>query len=133
MTLLTLAQNNGGLGAGGAIGSGMFLLLYLALIIVVIVGWWKVFEKAGHPGWAAIIPIYNAYILCKIAGRPGWWVILMFIPLVSIIIAIIVIADVGKAFGKSTGFIVGLVLLGFIFFPILGFGKSQYQGPPARA
>lgn len=133
MTLLTLAQNNGGLGAGGAIGSGMFLLLYLALIIVVIVGWWKVFEKAGHPGWAAIIPIYNAYILCKIAGRPGWWVILMFIPLVSIIIAIIVIAEVGKAFGKSTGFIVGLVLLGFIFFPILGFGKSQYQGPPARA
>lgn len=131
MTLLTLAQNNGGLGAGGAIGSGMFLLLYLALIIVVIVGWWKVFEKAGHPGWAAIIPIYNAYILCKIAGRPGWWVILMFIPVVNLVIAIMALIGLAQNFGRGAGTAIGLLLLPIVFYPILAFGSARYQGQPA--
>ena len=135
MSLLMLAQNNsgGGAGVGGLIGGGFVVLVYIAIFVLVIVGFWKVFEKAGHPGWAAIIPFYNIYILCKIAGRPGWWLILMLIPIVSIIVAIIVSLDVAKAFGKSTAFGIGLALLSPIFYPILGFGKAQYQGPAAAA
>jgi hypothetical protein len=91
--------------------------------------WWKVFSKAGQPGWASIIPIFNAYVLCKVAGRPGWWVILTFIPLVNFIIWIILCLDVAKYFGKGAGFGIGLILLPIIFYPILGFGSAQYQGP----
>jgi hypothetical protein len=92
---------------------------------------WKIFSKAGHPGWAAIIPIVNTYFLCKVAGRPGWWVILMFIPFVNFIIWIILCIDVAKNFGKGTGFGIGLLLLPIIFFPILGFGNAQYLGAAA--
>src|SRR6266404_2056789 len=77
---------------------------------------------------AAIIPIVNSYFLCKVAGRPGWWLILLFIPFVNLIIWIILCIDIAKAFGKGAGFGIGLLLLPFIFFPILGFGSAQYQG-----
>jgi Family of unknown function (DUF5684) len=105
-------------------------LLYLALIVLIIAGFWKVFVKAGHPGWAAIVPIYNVYILLKIAGKPGWWLLLFFIPVVSLVIAILVSIEVAKAFGKGAGFGVGLALLGFVFYPILGFGDAKYQSAP---
>src|SRR2546421_723618 len=108
-------------------------VLYLAAIVLVVIGFWKVFEKAGQPGWGAIVPIYNIYLLCKVAGRPGWWVILMFIPIVGQVISIILMLDVAKAFGKGVGFALGLIFLGVIFFPILGFSDAQYQGPPAGA
>lgn len=101
------------------------------LALVIIIALWKVFTKAGHPGWACIIPIYNLYILLKIAGKPGWWIILFLIPLVSFIIAIIVCLSVAKGFGKSTLFGLGLVFLPFIFYLILGFGDAKYIGPPA--
>ena len=107
--------------------------LYLAVVLLWVIGLWKVFEKAGQPGWGAIIPIFNFYLLCKVAGRPGWWVILMFIPIVSLVIGIIVMLDLAKAFGKGVGFAIGLIFLGFIFVPILGFGGAQYQGPPTPA
>lgn len=109
----------------------VFWIIYSVVMILLIASIWKVFSKAGQPGWAAIIPIYNAYILCKIAGRPGWWVILMLIPLVNFIIAIILCIDIAKAFGKGTGFGIGLLLLGIIFWPVLGFGSAQYQGASA--
>lgn len=108
-------------------------ICYFAVIILLIAAMWKVFSKAGQPGWACIIPIYNIYVLCKIAGRPGWWVLLMLIPLVNFIIAIILCIDIAKNFGKGAGFGVGLAFLGFIFFPILGFGSAQYQGKAAGA
>ncbi len=117
---------------GGTIGGGLGLVIGLIMIIAM----WKVFSKAGQPGWAAIIPIYNIYVLCKIAGRPGWWLLLMLIPFVNFIIAIIVCIDIAKNFGKGAGFGIGLALLGFIFFPILGFGSATYQGggaPPLPA
>ncbi len=126
----TLAQQGGG-GAAGAIGMGIFLLIYLAIIIIVIAGFWKMFTKAGQPGWAAIIPIYNSYIMCKIAGRPGWWVILLLIPYLNFIFWIILLVDLAKSFGKGIGFAVGMILLSFIFIPILGFGDAEYQGPSA--
>lgn len=107
------------------------LLIQLAIVVLFIAGMWKTFVKAGHPGWAAIVPIYNAYILCKIAGRPGWWTILFFIPLVNFVIAIIVGIDVAKRFGQGVGFGLGLTFLGFIFYPMLGFGTQAYEGQRA--
>ena len=111
-----------------------FILLFeLAIVFFIIAAIWRVFAKAGQPGWAAIIPIYNAYILLKIAGKPGWWLLLFFIPLVNIIFAVIVAIEVAKAFGKGTGFGLGLAFLGFIFYPILGFGDAAYQGSASAA
>ena len=110
-------------------GNAFFWIIYVAFIIFVIAGWWKTFEKAGKPGWGAIIPIYNTYLLLKIAGKPGWWLLLFLIPIVNFIILIVVCIDAAKAFNKGTGFGLGLAFLGFIFFPILGFGDAEYVGP----
>jgi hypothetical protein len=109
----------------------LFWVCWFVFVILMIAALWKVFTKAGQPGWAAIVPILNTYFLCKIAGRPGWWVILMFIPFVNLIIWIILCIDVAKSFGKGAGFGIGLLLLPFIFFLILGFASAQYQGPSA--
>ena len=112
--------------------SGGFLLFALALAVVVIIGWWKMFEKAGEPGWAAIIPIYNVIVLLKIAGRPLWWLILYFIPIANIVAAIVVGIDIAKAFGQSAvfGFFLNF-LFGGIGYLILGFGNYQYRKPAA--
>ncbi|MBB6428902.1 DUF5684 domain-containing protein [Algisphaera agarilytica] len=125
-----LAQSNGGDAVAMIIGL-LFFLIYLGLIVVVIAGGWQMFVKAGQPGWGVIIPIYNIYLVCKIVGRPGWWTILMFVPLVSVIIGIILAIDLAKSFGRGVGTAIGLILLGFIFIPILGFGSAEYEGPAA--
>jgi Family of unknown function (DUF5684) len=109
----------------------LFWIFYLAFTILMIAAWWKIFTKAGQPGWACIIPIYNLYVWCKIVGRPWWWILLMLIPFVNLIILIILMIDLAKSFGKGVGFGIGLILLAVIFFPILGFGSAQYQGPSA--
>lgn len=108
-------------------------LFWLAFVVFLVASIWKVFVKAGHPGWAAIIPIYNLYIMLQIAGRPAWWLILFLIPVVSLVVAVIVFIDLAKAFGRGTGFAIGLLLLGIVFWPILGFGSSTYQGKPPAA
>jgi len=105
-----------------------FMLIFVfAIIIFLIISMWKVFEKAGQPGWATLIPIYNIYIMVKIAGKEGWWVLLYLIPIVSLIISIIVSIEIAKKFGKDTGFGIGLAFLGIIFWPILGFGDAVYN------
>ena len=109
----------------------IFVLGYLAFVLIMIISFWKVFTKAGKPGWAIFVPIYNIIVMLQVAGRPVWWIILFFIPVVNAIIAIIMYIDIAKAFGKSVGFGLGLVFLGFIFWPILGFGDAQYQGNAA--
>ena len=111
--------------------SPVSIIFGLLIALLIIVAMWKVFTKAGQPGWASIIPIYNLYIWCKIVGRPWWWILLMLIPFVNFIICIILCIDLAKSFGKGVGFGIGLALLGIIFFPILGFGSAQYQGPSA--
>ncbi len=126
---MLLAQTSGQTATGGA-GGGIVLF---AGAILVIAGLWRVFQKAGHPGWAAIVPFYNVYILMVIAGRPGWWIVLYLIPFVNFIIAIIVSVDVATAFGKSGWFAAGLIFLPFIFYPILGFSDATYLGPPQPA
>ncbi|MEM8641841.1 MAG: DUF5684 domain-containing protein [Cyanobacteria bacterium P01_G01_bin.54] len=103
-------------------------LLQIAVIIAIIVGFWKVFAKAGKPGWASLIPIYNVIVLLQIAGKPVWWILLFFIPIVNIIIAFMVNFGVAKNFGKGVGYGIGLSLLGFIFYPWLGFSNATYRG-----
>jgi hypothetical protein len=107
----------------------VFWICYTVYTILIIAAWWKIFSKAGQPGWAAIIPIYNCIVWCKIVGRPAWWVLLLLIcfPIFFIILSI----DLAKSFGKGIGFAIGLILLSIIFFPILGFGSATYQGPSA--
>lgn len=106
-----------------------FWILVIAFAILMIASMWKVFEKAGQPGWAAIIPIYNIYIMTKIGGKPGWWLLLFLIPIVNYVFVIWLYNMISKSFGKDEGFTAGLVLLGFIFWPILGFGSAKYLGP----
>jgi hypothetical protein len=130
-TLSLLAQVEYSYSSQGQAPSPAVVIAELLIALLVIVAMWKVFTKAGRPGWAAIIPIYNMYVWCKIVGRPGWWVILMLIPLVNIIVGIVVCIDMAKSFGKGAGFGIGIALLGIIFLPILGFGSAQYQGPSA--
>ena len=130
LLLLQYDDYGGGGGLLGALGGGICSLLYLALIVVVIAGMWKAFEKAGQPGWTAIVPILNIIVMLKIADKELWWIVLMLIPLVNIVIAIIVMIAIAEKFGKSAGFGIGLALLGFIFWPILGFGDAQYHGTP---
>jgi hypothetical protein len=106
-----------------------FIICWLAVVIFLIVAQWKVFVKAGQPGWACIIPFYNIYIMTKIAGKPGIWTLLCLIPIVNIVFVIWLYNMISKSFGHDEGFTVGLILLGIIFWPILGFGSSKYLGP----
>jgi hypothetical protein len=104
-----------------------FPALMLVFVIILIVAMWIIFEKAGKHGWAAIVPVYNSIILLEIIKKPTWWVILFFIPLVNIVVSIIVTYHLALAFGKSAGFAFGMMFLPFIFYPILAFGKSNYN------
>ena len=113
--------------AAQAAGMGI-MLVGLVLLLVIVVSMWVIFSKAGKPGWAAIVPIYNLVVLCQIAGRPAWWVLLYLVPVVSFIISIIVTVGLAKNFGKGAGYVVGLIFLPFIFFPMLAFGDAKYQG-----
>ncbi len=112
--------------------SGAGLVCSLILAIIAILGFWRTFVKAGQPGWGALIPIYNVYLMLKIAGRPGWWLILLLIPLVNVIVWAVVCLDIAASFGKGAVFgLVLLFLLNGLGFLILGFGDAQYQGPAA--
>lgn len=105
-------------------------LFILAIAVVEIVALWKVFAKAGEPGWASIIPIYNTYVMTKIAGYNPLLFLLFLIPLVNVVFAIMVMLGIGRAFGKSTGWsIIMLVIFNVIGVLILGFGKDQYRYP----
>jgi hypothetical protein len=117
------------MGGAAVLFSGVVLIVALAFLVVMIAAMWMVFAKAGQPGWAAIVPIYNAIVLLQIIGKPIWWIFLMWIPLVNFIILILVYIDLAKSFGKGAGFAVGMLFLPFIFFAILGFGNARYLGP----
>ncbi len=112
-------------------GSAILWLLYVAFIVVYLVAAWIVYTKAGEEGWKALIPIYNVWVLLKIVGRPGWWLLLFLIPFVNFVIWIIVSIDLAKSFGKGTGFALGLIFFAPIFYMILAFGDATYRGPAA--
>jgi len=108
----------------------VFQLAVLALFLWV---FWRIFEKAGKPGWAALIPIYNVIVLLEIVGRPVWWIILLFIPIVNLVVGFMLALDLSRSFGHDVAFALGLFFLGFIFYPILAFGGDTYRGPAAAA
>ncbi|OAI51395.1 signal peptidase I [Planctomycetaceae bacterium SCGC AG-212-F19] len=115
--------------------SFVLILVELAVAVAGIVGMWKVFEKAGQPGWAAIIPFYNVIVLLQIVNRPIWWFFVCLIPcigfpILALVFGWMVTQDLAKSFGKDMGFGIGLFFLGFVFYPILGFGDAKYIGPP---
>lgn len=85
------------------------------------------FEKAGQPGWGCIVPLYNIYLLTKIAQKPAWWIIMFFIPFVNVVFAIMLYNEIAQKFGQGIGYTIGLILLPFVFFPMLGFGQATYQ------
>ena len=109
-----------------------FFIVCLIIGIIPLIGMWKVYTKAGKPGWACIIPIYNIIVLLEIVGKPVWWFLLILFPCTSLIFFIWTYNLLSKSFGKSEGFTVGLVLLSPIFICILGFGDAVYLGPSAK-
>jgi hypothetical protein len=115
-------------GSGAILGGSLVYLCCVSIVLIVIVAaMWKVFTKAGQPGWAAIVPIYNAYVMQEIVGRETWWLVIFLLlsPVWSIVIAL----DMAKSFGKDTLFAIGLILFPYIFYPILGFSDAKYVGP----
>jgi hypothetical protein len=107
----------------------VFLSIGLIFGVWSIVCTWIIYRKAGKEGWESIVPFYNIYVLLKIVGKPGWWLILYFIPLVNFIYFIWTLNMLSKSFGKDSGFTVGLLFVGFIFRALLAFGDAIYQGP----
>jgi hypothetical protein len=113
-------------------GFWLFIVAALVLTAVLVAAIWRVFEKAGQPGWGCLIPIYNLFLLVRIGGKPDIWVLLLLIPAVGFIVGILLAIEVAKRFGQGTGFGVGLALLPWIFYPILGFGDARYGGIGAQ-
>lgn len=120
-------------GATSSAAASSFLaylgIIWIVAVVVALIGFismWIIFTKAGRPGWAAIIPIYNVLVELEVAGKPDWWIILFFVPFVNIIIAFVILAALAEKFGKSAGW--GIFLLGIfpIGFPILAFGSAKY-------
>ena len=107
------------------------IILGVAIYIFFAIGWYAIFKKAGQPGWAAFVPIYNLLIILKIIGREWWWIFLLLIPSVSFIIWIVMMYDMSKSFGHGIGITIGLILLPFIFSLGGGFGRFEYRGPAA--
>jgi hypothetical protein len=138
--------------SGGAIAVlGVMILFYIGIVVLMMVSGWKVFEKAGRPGWGSLVPYHNIVLALEMAGKPGWWILVplfasmaLIIPLLGLIVfglacivfivyAFIVSIAFAKAFGKGTGFGVFMVFLFPIALPILAFGKARYVGPPVAA
>ena len=132
-TLAFLMQSDtstpGNAAAAGAFG--VIGIIWLAIVVLMIAALWKIFTKAGEPGWAAIVPIYNAIVILKIVGRPVWWILLFLVPLVNLVVAFVVAFDLAKAFGKGAGFALGMIFLGPIFYPVLAWSDAKYQGAVA--
>jgi hypothetical protein len=110
----------------------LVVVVMVALLVLMIASMWTIFTKAGQPGWAAIIPIYNIVVFMEIIRKPWWWLFLWMIPYIGIIWTIWGWNLMVKSFGKEEGFTIGVIFLGFIFIPILAFGDSQYIGPSGK-
>lgn len=121
---------------GAALGTMLGFIIVFSLIVCVlsIIAMWRIFTKAGKPGWASIIPVYNMVVLYQIVGMNPWLLLLYIVPFVnyiaSIVLMIMLCIKLAKAFGKSSGFAVGLIFLNTIFMLILGLGNAEYVGIP---
>ncbi|MFB6296405.1 MAG: DUF5684 domain-containing protein [Halobacteriales archaeon] len=113
--------------------TGFSRLVSIAAVAIgaaVLAGVWKTFRKANYPGWAAVVPIYNVYVMLEIGDEEWWWVLVLFVPVLNIYAAYRAVAGVSEAFDRGTGFALGLLVAGFVFWPLLGFGGYSYQGSP---
>lgn len=120
-------SDNSGANAAAAIGGMTVVLITLVITLILIAAMWKIFVKAGKPGWAAIIPIYNVIVLLEIAGRPLWWFVLLIIPGVNLIVYFIMLMDIARKFGKGIGYVLGMIFLPPIFYPMLAWGDATYN------
>src|SRR5690349_19371159 len=128
-TTLTTEEVSVSSGAAGGLAA-VWILGVLAIWILSIVALWKIFEKADEPGWKAIVPLYNTYTLCRVAGRNGWWILGFMVPFVNIIVGLVIAIDLAKHFGKDTVFgVVALWLFSLIGLFLIGFGDAKYVGP----
>ena len=109
--------------------SAVYVILSLAISVLTLVAMWKLFVKAGKAGWKCLIPFYYTYCLYDIAWGNGWLFLLMFVPCVNVVVGIMMLFKLAKAFGQGTGFGFGLLFLNTIFILILGFGSAEYVGP----
>jgi hypothetical protein len=119
------ASSSADAGGGSIIGS----VIWLAITVALIVGAWKLFTKAGQPGWASLIPIYNTITMLRMTGKSGWWVLGMMVPLLNFYVIIRLVFDLARVFGRGIGFGFGLLFLFPIFMLILAFGDAVYVGP----
>ena len=122
--MITLADSSPGASLGVVLGIAITYVLFALPLALV-------FKKTQVAPWYAFIPILNLYGLLKVAGRPGWWLLLYLIPIVGFVVTVIVYLDVAKSFGRGAGFAVGLVFLPIIFLAILGLNDDRYRGPSA--
>lgn len=111
----------------------IFMLCVVGFVALMFASMWVVYTKAGKPGWAAIVPIYNVIVKLDIVGRPLWWLLLLLIPLVNLVVWVVMSIDLAKSFGKDALYGIGLALLPFVFHPMLAFGTATYQGPAAKS
>ncbi|OYU82981.1 MAG: hypothetical protein CFE24_13320 [Flavobacterium sp. BFFFF2] len=109
----------------------LILIFAFAFVILMVISKWKIYQKAGRPGWYCLIPIYDSIVLLEIVGKPIWWIFLLLIPGVNLVFFVWVINLMSKSFGKDEGFTFGLIILPIIFYPLLAFGTATYQGPAA--
>lgn len=100
---------------------------FIGLIIFEVAAVWKIYTKAGQSGWSSLIPIYSMIILCRMAKRPEWWVLLLFVPFVSLVVVVLLYIDLARSFGKDIGFAILMIFFPFVMFPILGYGSAQYR------
>lgn len=127
-TFLAQVTTSTSVSSGGGIGSAIAGIVWLVVVVAMVAAMWKLFAKAGQPGWAALIPFYNYVVMFRITSRSPWWVLGMFVPFLNIFVAIRLVFDLAKSFGRGIGFGFGLLFLFPIFVLILAFGDAQYVG-----
>jgi len=117
------------MGEGGIMGAGVaMIIVYLLIAVVYVVSYWKIYVKAGKPGWAAIVPFYNIIVLVEIVKKPVWWVVLFFVPCANIVALVLVSIEFVKVFGKPSWHAVLFILLGIVYAPYIAFSDAKYVG-----
>jgi hypothetical protein len=109
-----------------------FGLFFLIFSIFMIACFWRIFHKAGKPGWATLVPFYNVAVILQIVGKPSWWLLLLFVPGINIIIAVLMLIEMARSFGYGPGFGIGMFFLPIIFIPLLAIGENEYIGPGGK-
>ena len=124
-----LAENTQGVYGGmSQMPSPATIITTVVITLVILAATWKLYQKAGQPGWAAIIPIYDTYIMFKLAWGSGWMFLLLFIPIVDVVVYLMLLWKLAKAFGKGVGMFLMLLLIHPVGLMILGFGSAAYIG-----